>query len=171
MKKTGDVTMPDMLVKLYDMPKIDMEEQMAGEGVLIKRAMALDKVRVMEFVDSQFNEYCAGWVSECERAIFNDPPSCYIAVKDGQIIGFACYDATALGYFGPTGVLPSEQGKGIGKALLVRCLESMKEKGYGYAIIGYVVDAVSFYEKALGAVVIEGSSPEKSVYSNLIDDC
>ena len=160
--------MPDMLVKLFDMPKIDLEARMVKQGVTIKRAMALDKCKIVEFVKSNFADVCAGWASECERAIFNTPPSCYIAVMDGQIVGFACYDASALGFFGPTGVAPSAQGKGIGKVLLGRCLESMKEKGYAYAIIGFVVEAVPFYEKAVGARIIEGSSVEKSVFWNLI---
>jgi len=160
--------MPDMLVKLYDMPKIDMEARMSKQGVTIKRAMALDKCKILEFVKSNFADICADWASECERAIFNTPPSCYIAVMDGQIVGFACYDASALGFFGPTGVASSVQGKGIGKVLLGRCLESMKEKGYAYAIIGYVVDAVSFYERAVNAVIIEDSPTCKSIYSNLV---
>ena len=44
----------------------------------------------------------------------------------------------------------------------------MKEKGYGYAVIGYVTDAVGFYEKVIGASVIENSSTDKSVYKNLL---
>ena len=162
--------MPDLLVKLYNMPKIDLEESMSKEGVSIKRAMALDLSKVIEFVKNNFGDVSTDWANECERAIFNSPPSCYVAVKGNDIIGFACYDASALGFFGPTGVVASEQGKGIGKALLGKCLESMKEKGYAYAIIGYVTDAVSFYEKAVGATVIEGSVPEKSIYVNLISD-
>ncbi|MCL2404153.1 MAG: GNAT family N-acetyltransferase [Defluviitaleaceae bacterium] len=157
--------MPDMLVKLYDMPKIDTEKRMKNKGVIIKRAMALDKERVKEFAKTNFGY---DWENECERAIFNSPSSCYIAVKDKEIVGFACYDATTLGFFGPTGVAKKECGKGIGKALLSKCLESMKEKGYGYAIIGYVTDAVEFYIKACGAQVIEGTTPEKSIYSNLV---
>ena len=160
--------MPDMLVKLYDMPYIDLDDKMTKEGIVIKRALALDKCRVVDFVRSNFNDICEEWAWECEKAIFNNPPSCYIAVNGTEIVGFACYDSTALGYFGPTGVSPSMQGKGIGKALLGKCLDSMKEKGYGYAIIGYVTDAVEFYEKAVGATVIEGSSTDKSVYTNLI---
>ena len=156
--------MPDMLVRLYDMPKIDAETPMQKEGIVIKRAMALDKNRVMEFARANFG---FDWDNECERAIFNQPSSCYIAVKDKEIVGFACYDATALGFFGPTGVAKTESGKGIGKALLGKCMESMKEKGYGYAVIGYVTDAIAFYEKAVNAEVIEGSSPEKSVHSNM----
>ena len=160
--------MPDMLVKIYDMPRIDMEERMKKEGIAIKRAMALDKRKVVEFVDANFGAHSPGWSGECERAIFGSPPSCYIAVRGDEIVGFACYDASAPGFFGPTGVIETEQGKGIGKALLGKCMESMKEKGYAYAIIGYVVDAIGFYERTLNATVIEGSDPEKSIYNNLI---
>ena len=162
--------MPDMLVKLYDMPAIEPDARMDADRIVIKRAMALDKDIVTEFVRGNFGDYCTGWAGECERAILNSPPSCYIAVKDKELVGFACYDASALGFFGPTGVSDAMRGKGVGKALLGKCLQSMKEKGYAYAIIGYVVDAIKFYENAVGAVVIEGSTPEKSVYSNLISD-
>ena len=160
--------MPDMLVKLYDMPRLDLADKMTKEGIVIKRAMVLDKCRVVDFVRSTFNDICEEWALECEKAIFNNPPSCYIAVKGMEIVGFACYDSTALGYFGPTGVSSAMQGKGIGKALLGKCLDSMKEKGYGYAVIGYVTDAIEFYENAVGATVIEGSSTDKSVYTNLL---
>jgi len=162
--------MPDMLVKLYDMPKIDLDERMEIEGIVIKRAMALDKCKVLDFVNANFADFSTDWASECEKAIYNNPPSCFIAVRGSKIVGFACYDASALGFFGPTGVSPSVQGRGIGKALLGRCMEAMKEKGYAYAVIGYVVEAISFYENAVGATVIEGSTPEKSVYSNLIPE-
>ena len=160
--------MPDMLVKLFDMPKIDLDERMKTEGIVIKRAMALDKARVVEYVNRVFFDNCDGWAWECEKAIFNNPSSCYIAVEGKEIVGFACYDSSALGFFGPTGVTPQMRGKKIGQALLGKCLDSMKEKGYGYAIIGYVTDAVPFYEKACGATVIEGATPNKSVYSNLL---
>ena len=163
--------MPDMLIKLYDMPNVtqasrdDLETKLEKEGIKIKRAMVLEKSVVAEFAKVQFNYL---WENEVERAIFNRPSSCYIAVKDKKIIGFACYDATGLGFFGPMGVAPEEEGKGVGKALLFKCLESMKEKGYGYAIIGYVTDAVPFYEKAVNARVIEDSDLGKSIYCNLI---
>jgi len=159
-----------MLVKLYDMPVIDPDMRMDAKGIVIKRAMALDKDIVTDFVRDNFGDYCAGWAGECERAILNNPPSCYIAVRDKELVGFACYDASALGFFGPIGVLKAIRSKGVGKALLVRCLQSMKEKGYAYAIIRYAVDAIRFYENAVGAVVIEGSIPEKSIYFNRISD-
>lgn len=164
-KKGKMLAMPDMLVRLYNMPEID-NSRAQKEGVAVKRAMALDKTKILTFVRENFED--EGWVSECERAIFNDPISCYIAVKDEEVIGFACYDATAKGVFGPMGIKETARGKGIGEALLRACLHSMKEKGYAYAAIGWVTDAVEFYKKAVGAEVIEGSLPEKSVYKNLI---
>ena len=61
-------------------------------------------------------------------------------------------------YFGPTGVRKDMRGKGIGKALLLRCLYSMYERGYNYAIIGWVGPA-EFYQKACGATMIPDSTP------------
>jgi predicted N-acetyltransferase YhbS len=73
-------------------------------------------------------------------------------------VGFACYDATALGYFGPIGVDQAHRKKGTGKALLAACLLDMKLKGYGYAIVGAVKET-AFFEKTVGAVEIPGSTP------------
>jgi predicted N-acetyltransferase YhbS len=56
------------------------------------------------------------------------------------------------------------RSSGAGAALLMRCLESLREMGYGYAIIGGVGPA-AFYEKVCGATVIEGS--DVSVYGDL----
>jgi GNAT superfamily N-acetyltransferase len=86
------------------------------------------------------------------------PVSCYIAQLQKELVGFACYDTAALGYFGPTGVAETFQGKGIGKALLLTCLLEMKLIGYGYAIIGWA-GPQEFYAKAVGAVAIPDSTP------------
>ena len=52
----------------------------------------------------------------------------------------------------------------LGAALLFRCLESMREMGYAYAIIGGVGPA-EYYQKLCGAFVIPGS--EVGVYGSL----
>jgi hypothetical protein len=114
-----------------------------------------EKHLVEDWVRDTFGD---AWASETDRAIANTPVSCYIAIQEGKLIGFACYDATALGYFGPTGVEESRRGKGTGKALLLACLLDMKIKGYGYAVIGFVGPA-DFYRKAVGAVEIPDSTP------------
>ena len=86
------------------------------------------------------------------------PIGCWIATRGSEIVGYACYDATAPDFFGPTRVLDSEQGHGVGTALLLRCLTAMREYGYGYAIIGSV-GPVEFYQKTCNATVIPDSDP------------
>ena len=91
----------------------------------------------------------------------------FLAVKDKEIIGFACYDCTAKGFFGPTGVTEEFRGRGVGTALLYACMAAMKEEGYAYAVIGWVSDAQAFYEKTVQAIPIPDSHP--GVYIRKID--
>src|SRR5882762_800220 len=109
--------MPDMLVKLYALPESDSELiRLHGEGVDIRRAIAPEKHMVIPWVREQFSEY---WVSECEVAFAHVPIGCVLAIVDKRLVGFACYDTTAKGFFGPTGVDSDARGRGIGKALLL----------------------------------------------------
>lgn len=146
--------MPDMLVKLYHLPPID-KEQMKRGNYQIRRAMAPDKFQVVEWVKEHSGIYAAG---ECDVSFSHTPISCFIAAREEKIIGYACYDATAPDFFGPTAVSEEERGKGIGRQLLLASLWAMREEGYGYAVIGSVGPA-AFYEKCVNAVVIPDSSP------------
>ncbi len=166
--------MPDMLVNLYGPGAVSRHADAPDTGsVRIVRALAPDTGEVLRFVETNTAAHWAGestdrWCSECQAAMANHPPTCFLAVDAGSIVGFACYDATAKGFFGPTGVLRGYQGRGIGKALLVAALDAMREAGYGYAIIGSPVGrAVDFYEHTVGARVIEGSSP--GIYERLVE--
>jgi GNAT superfamily N-acetyltransferase len=157
--------MSDMLVNLYNLQEdTELYAELDKKGIKIKRVLSPDREKVIKFVCETFHD---GWANESKAAFANNPISCYIAVKNKKIIGFACYDATAKNFFGPTGVLEDERGQGIGKALLLKCLFSMKEDGYGYAIIGWVTKAGGFYEKTVSATAIENSFP--GVYERLID--
>ena len=86
-------------------------------------------------------------------------------VKEGEILGFACHDATTKAFFGPTGVLESARGQGIGEAMLIATLRGMREAGYGYAIIG-AAGPVAFYQKRLDAIEIPKSKP--GVYAGML---
>ncbi|OIN99712.1 MAG: GNAT family N-acetyltransferase [Elusimicrobia bacterium CG_4_10_14_0_2_um_filter_56_8] len=155
--------MPDLLVKLYDLPSSAAAvEKLLGDGVQIRRAIGPEKHAIVEWAGKKFSR---SWASECDVALSARPATCFVAVKDKQIAGFACYDATLKGFFGPIGVDETIQKKGLGKALLIRTLEAMKDAGYGYAAIGWA-GPVEFFKKAVGATVIEGSEP--GVYKNLI---
>lgn len=156
--------MKDMLVRLMEHPDASELEKrlLEKEKIVFRRAIAPEKHLVSEWVMEQFGAY---WKSEVEVAFSRQPVSCWIAQRGNAILGFACYECTARNFFGPTGTLESERGKGIGKVLLIKSLESMREMGYAYAIIGGVGPA-EFYEKAVGAQVIEGS--EVSIYQHLL---
>jgi len=149
--------MTDMLVKLYDLENnwnfLAEQEKL---GVTIRKPIGPEKHLVVDWVRRKF--FLDAWASETDMAFSNRPVSCFIALKRNKLIGFACYDATALGFFGPTGVLRSQRGRGTGKALLMACLLDMKLKGYGYAIIGSIGPG-EFYRKTVGAVEIPDSTP------------
>ena len=148
--------MPDMLVKLYGLPDLNEEvAALAAAGVDVRRAIAPERWLVADWVRAHFSDH---WVSECEVAFARVPASCFIAVEANRVLGFACYDATMRGFFGPTGVEPVTRGRGIGRALLLTALHAMRADGYGYAIIGAAGPA-DFYAKTVGATVIEGSTP------------
>lgn len=89
---------PDLLVKLYDLPAASTIA--LPTGVEIRRALPPEKHVVIEWVRRTFGD---AWASECEVAFGGHPISCFVAVAVGAdgIVGFACYDATAKGFFGP----------------------------------------------------------------------
>jgi predicted N-acetyltransferase YhbS len=148
--------MIDMLVRLYDLPESNaIYHEMEKNGVTLRRARAFEKHTVAAFVKANFSEK---WVSEVEVSMTRQPIACFIATRDKQIIGFACYDTTQRGFFGPTGVSEVARGLGLGKALLLKSLEALREIGYAYAIIGGV-GPKEFYAKNCGAIEIPGSDP------------
>lgn len=153
--------MPDMLVNLLDLPSpAPLVEQLAREGVRIHRPLTSNKGKVLNWVLEHSGPNGAG---ECDVCFAHLPVSCFIASREGEVIGYACYDATAPDFFGPTRVAQEEQGRGIGKALLLSALAALREEGYVYAVIGGV-GPVEFYEKCVGAFVIPGSTP--GIYRN-----
>lgn len=156
--------MADMLVNLLQIEDYHDElEHLKKEGIEIFRALAPDKYRITEWVKENSTFSAAG---ECDVCFSNHPISCFIAAKGSKILGYACYNATAHDFFGPTKVLEACQGKGIGKALLLRSLNALKDEGYIYAIIGGIGPA-KFYEKCVNAVLIE-SSKEHSLYEHFL---
>ena len=162
--------MPDMLVNLYNLPYtmrdvIDLEEKLAESNILIKRALSPNRKEILSFIQKQFGD---GWEGEAAVALGRCPSGVYIALQNKQVVGFACYDATAKGFFGPTGVDNTLRGKQVGTALLYKCLYAMRQDGYAYAIIGWVDGAEKFYEKQAGAFIIPDWEQGRSVYSQLI---
>ena len=154
--------MHDMLVRLYDLPELEPAiAAVATHAVVIRRPLAPDKPGVLAWVRQHFERSAA----EVETAFAQVPATCFVALRESALLGFACYDVTCRNFFGPEAVAASERGKGIGRALLLAALHAQRDAGYAYAIIGGVGPA-EFYTKTCGAVLIEGS--DRGVYVDML---
>jgi predicted N-acetyltransferase YhbS len=152
-----------MLVPLLSLPPIEpVLIEMRSQGVTIRRAHPFEITSIREFIETHF---ATGWADEVMPCYSRQPISLYIAIRDGNVIGFGAYEATRRDFFGPTGVAESERGKGIGKALLLACLHGMRDMGYVYGIIGGA-GPTEFYTKTCGATAIPGSVP--GIYTDML---
>lgn len=158
--------MPDMLVQLLKLPPVSALETLTAElrakGVIIRRAHPFESTAIHNFIKENFS---TGWADEIVPCYTRQPISLYIAIRKGKVIGFGAYEATRRNFFGPTGVLESERGAGIGKALLLACMHGLRDMGYAYGIIGGV-GPIPFYEKSVGATVIPHSVP--GIYADML---
>ena len=154
--------MADLLVSLYSKKLAELEDKTRVVNLIVRPALAPELHLVVEWVNRHFSR---NWVSEVQVAFSRQPVACLIAVEQGKLVGFACYDTTARGFFGPTGVATDSRGKGIGLALFSACLHTMKTLGHAYAFIG---DAgpIDFYVKSAGATIIP--APEKGIYEGML---
>ena len=156
--------MPDLLVNLLKLPPLEpVMLEMSNANITIRRAQPYEITQVLDFVEREFS---VAWADEISVGFANKPVSVYIAVANKEIVGFAGYECTRRSFFGPTGVVDSFQGRGIGKALVLASLGGLREMGYVYAIIGRA-GPIEFYEKTVGAIVIPDSDP--GIYTDLLN--
>jgi len=149
--------MPDLLVNLLKLPAPE-----TNAGFILRRAQPFELSAVRQFVAENFSP---DWADEVSVGFARQPISVYVATINQRLAGFAAYECTRRGFFGPTGVVSSARGKGIGKALLLVSLEALREMGYVYAIIG-AAGPVRFYQKTVGAIIIPDSEP--GIYTDLL---
>lgn len=148
--------MPDLLVNLLKLPGLEPAlAEMVDARVVIRRAQPFEITLVRSFIENNFS---AAWTDEVSVGFASKPVSVFIATLEGEIVGFAAYECTRRNFFGPTAVIESARGKGVGKALLLACLWGLRELGYVYGIIGRA-GPIEFYQKTIGAVVIPDSDP------------
>jgi predicted N-acetyltransferase YhbS len=151
---------PDLLVNLLKLP-------LAAEAppdFLVRRAQPFELGIVRSFVAENFSQ---AWADEVSVGFARQPISVFVATKERDLIGFAAYECTRRGFFGPMGVVDNAKNNGVGKALLLAALEALKEMGYVYAIIG-AAGPVRFYQKTVGAIVIPDSEP--GIYTDLLQN-
>ena len=154
--------MGDLLVSLYAPRFKSLAQRTERADLTIRPVLAPERHIVLGWIEQHFSQ---NWASEAAVAIGHQPSSCLIAMSKGELVGFACYDAIARGFFGPTGVAEAHRGHGIGAALLRQTLLAMKNTGYAYAIIGDP-GPTRFYVDLVGAVEIP--IPGKGIYSDML---
>ena len=156
--------MADLLVRLYDLPAFEAEAKVAAAGIAVRRALPPERQAILDWITKHFSTH---WTSEAALALSQQPTTIYIALRGQALLGFACFDTSAKGFFGPTGVDEAERGQGIGEALLITTLRAMREAGYAYAVIGDP-GPVAFYQKRLDALEIPKSKP--GIYAGILRD-
>lgn len=154
----GTKTLPDLLVNLLKLPRLANESQ----EFLVRRAQPFELTAVREFVERNFS---VGWADEVSVGFARQPVSVFVATIERELVGFAAYECTRRGFFGPMGVCEKAKGRGIGKALLLAALAGLRDMGYVYGIIG-AAGPVSFYQTTVGAIIIPDSDP--GIYTDLL---
>ena len=150
--------MPDLLVNLLKLPAMESESQ----EFVVRRAQPFEISAVCGFVKDKFS---VSWADEISVGFARQPISVFIATMERELIGFAAYECTRRGFFGPMGVVAQAHGLGAGKALLLAAMWGLREMGYVYAIVG-AAGPVRFYQKNVGAIVISDSEP--GIYTDLL---
>ncbi|WP_462410684.1 GNAT family N-acetyltransferase [Neobacillus sp. Marseille-QA0830] len=109
---------------------MELKKQREQEGYSFATAEDKDLYEVIQFANLEFNP---DWGRAIREGILQGLPlhRILVARNDQKLVGFCIYG----GYegipdrFGPFGVDPEEQGKGLGKILLNECLKNMRAEG------------------------------------------
>ena len=109
---------------------VEAAEQLRAEGVVVRPVVSTDIVPVLKFVQQHLSW---DWHREASGVLLDlfagDPRqvSMVVAVKDGEVLGYAQHRAER---FGPFGVQPALRSRGIGRVLLAATLTEMLKKNY-----------------------------------------
>lgn len=108
----------------------DLKNKRRLEGYTFSTCEDKDLYEVIQFANEVFNP---DWGRAIREGILQGLPidRILVAREEGKLVGFCMYG----GYegiperFGPFGVNPNQQGKGLGKILLHECLTKMRSEG------------------------------------------
>lgn len=111
--------------------RFNVEERLAHlqqGGIVVRRIGALDRTALSDYLHATWGK---GWHAE-GMAVFNlgrEQIPGFIATVGETPIGFAVYDVTRPGWFGPIGTTEVYRHTGVGGALLLCCLRDWQEQG------------------------------------------
>ncbi|KAA3619322.1 MAG: GNAT family N-acetyltransferase [Calditrichaeota bacterium] len=134
-----------------DFTTADAEQKLAEKGIEIRRGKPDDENLLLELLQK------TGWIawqSELKKVLNRHPATVHIALKDNKIIAFSAHNTNNYntGSFGPLATLDECRGLKIGRILLHRGLQDIKEADHRFAIIPWA-GPVSFYLHHCGAEI------------------
>ncbi|MCL5947236.1 MAG: GNAT family N-acetyltransferase [Chloroflexi bacterium] len=134
------------------MQRFDLENRLAHlqqGGVVVRRIGEPDQTALSAYLRATWGK---GWHAE-GMAVFNlgrkRIPG-FIAAVGETIVGFAVYDVTRPGWFGPIGTTEAYRHTGVGGALLLCCLHDWQEQGRASGEIA-AIGPLYFYVTTCGA--------------------
>jgi len=120
-------------------------------GYAIRRVEPADRKALLDYVERAF---ASVWAFEVGRALDGPRRAVHAAFhSDGAPVAFAAADGNnqGLGWFGPAGTDPAHRGRGLGEALLLRCLLDVRGLPDG-GVISWV-GPKDFYARVAGTTV------------------
>ena len=129
----------------------EVEDRLAEQDITVRRADAADVAALEKLARDEFG---GGWAWEVAESIrrgeAGEVAGCHIALRGGELLGFAAFGALRPSLFGPMGTLPAARGTGIGTVLLRRCLDDQRAAGMATSQIGWA-GPIAFYSRTIGA--------------------
>ncbi len=126
-----------------------LDRQAATAGYRVRRATAADRADLSAVIAAEFSP---AWAFEVDRALEFQPAGVHLAL-DGRdtLAGFAAHDGNnqGLGWFGPAGTLADHRRRGLGEALLLRCLLDVAAAGHARCTIAWIGPR-EFYQRSAG---------------------
>jgi GNAT superfamily N-acetyltransferase len=127
----------------------ELDARVVAAGYEIARVDDARRTSVLGWIASVFAPV---WAFEVARALDGSRRAVHAVFSAGAPCAFAAADGNnrGLGWFGPAGTDPAHRGRGLGEALLLRCL--LDVRGLPDAGVIAWVGPKPFYAKACGAV-------------------
>ncbi|MFN8502434.1 N-acetyltransferase family protein [Kouleothrix sp.] len=148
--RKGDAVNMEVDLTAHDWDTSAAEARLAADGFSIRRLLPGDQAALSEWVHAEWGSI---WQWEALSTYANDPVSAFVALKEGKLCAFACYDTSSFrNVFGPTGTAEDQRWKGLGRVLLLRCLRDLRELGFERAEISWV-GPISFYARTVDAAI------------------
>ena len=149
----------DLRNTLLDTSETEAELE-RDHGLRVGRVSMADFQKAWDYVAREF-EYPSAlatapvgrrWAYLATSGLKLDPPTLWMAEKDGEFCGFAVTDVAAPERLGPMGVSPEVRQLGVGTVLLKRALADLRDRGVDVGVI-YGAGPYAFYARTVDATI------------------